>query len=190
MIGDIFLGIMSFIISGIDDFIILFLLFYTAKNIKNNLEIILGTTVALLLVILFSIISADFISNVIGYFSFFIILISSYKIFGIIKDRNEEEKNEELNEINFLRSSFVIYLLNAMDDIIIYSSFITQKVFLLNTNYYFIGIFIGLFITFVIAFILIQKLKEIEAINKLDFNLFIKIIPYIVVIIIGILNLI
>jgi len=147
------LGIFSFTLSGIDDLIILF--YFYSKYPKYFNYTILGTFLGLNLIIFIS-----FYLNKIFeiYFQQYIrdikYIIFAYIIYLIVKaikelknNKNKLNLKKKYNVIKIVISSFIIYIINGSDDIIIYTSFL-----LLNENVllFIIGINIGLLIWYIL----------------------------------------
>jgi cadmium resistance protein CadD (predicted permease) len=156
-------GIYGFLVTSVDDFVVLCHLF--TKHNRKLWSIVLGTAAGLAVVVL----GSWFIPNIFGYFGvnlekiapFLITLAMWYITYGIIKNEIDEEEDEnggEEDPFSVMKSSFKIfltsgsiYVANGTDDLVTYVSFLigyneTQQLF------YIIGIFAGLIILCFMAY--------------------------------------
>jgi cadmium resistance protein CadD (predicted permease) len=181
---DFFMGIGAFILSGIDDFVVLIFLFLTTRGkAKAYLSITSGTIVALSIVVLFSYYIGNLVADYIWIMGF---LLISWSIYNVLKNDSSEGKGQ-MHSTSLFITSAIVYLVNATDDFTFYSSYFASSS---NKEVSFVlGIYFSAVITIAIAIILSAKLKKITDLNQIKTfveNKVVNKLPYVVMLIIGI----
>lgn len=180
-------GILAFIISGLDDFTILVMLFMVASNnITKNLYVILGTLLMLILVIIISYYIGDIIKN---YMWLLAILLIVYSIKNIVENLNPsiENLNKIDNDSNLFKLSMSIFLINAGDDFSIYSTSFANLSESIDYFDFSTGILIGGIIIIIIAYKAAHIISNIENLEKKFKSKLLLNIPYIIMFLIGVI---
>lgn len=169
----IFSGLSSFMITGTDDILVLILFYITYKN--KFKEVLLGTLIGLIAVMIPSLIFAKLLISVdmSKYISTEIILalVLSYIAYGLIQDglsknENEEEVIDNLDDktsFQVIVTSGVTYFLNGLDDFIVYSGFYLKYETLYEILLFSFGIILGLVLFALISAYAGKKFANFES---------------------------
>lgn len=180
-------GFIAFILSGIDDFSVLVMLFMIANKNKTKIfSIISGTIFMLLLVILISYLLGDLLKNYIWLLSIYLIIYSVYKIYSNRNNDSNSNDNTIKYSQNFFTLSASIYFLNASDDFSLYSTTFANLNTNINVIYFISGIIIASIVTIITAYKLSKLINSTEIIKSKLENSKIHNIPYYIMLIVGI----
>jgi cadmium resistance protein CadD (predicted permease) len=162
-------GIYSFVITGVDDFLVLVL--FHIKYPKKFKYVMYGTLLGLLTVMIpayISAIAAEKFLKIDDYINpnFIIAFVLLYLAYNLLKEYyTKDEKNEEILDIKQKSNQEVIilsattYFFNGLDDYVIYTSFYIKG----NSSIMFsIGIVLGLFIFGIISSYFGQKIVDMN----------------------------
>lgn len=166
----VFLGISSFVITGVDDFLVLILFHMKYKN--KFKAVILGTLIGLIAVMIPSFIFAKLLVSVdmSKYISTEVVLafVLSYIAYGLIRDsfsENEEEEVDNLNEkssLQVITVSGVTYFMNGLDDFVVYSGFYLKYEKISEILFFSLGIILGLVLFALLSAYAGKKFLEFE----------------------------
>lgn len=166
----VFLGISSFVITGVDDFLVLILFHMKYKN--KFKAVILGTLIGLIAVMIPSFIFAKLLVSfdISKYVSTEIILaiMLCYIAFGLIKDgfsESEEETVDNLNEKSYFQVvivSAITYFMNGLDDFVVYSGFYLKYEKISEILFFSLGIILGLVLFALLSAYAGKKFLEFE----------------------------
>lgn len=143
---------MAWFLTGTDDFLVFYSIYYKTKSSQNHILAIAGLLSAVLLMILIVIISNVVVSiiPIIKKFTFLGGIIPIYLGLKTILDDDSDESTDLSKESYFLLA-FLGFFLNSGDDIIFNLSIILGKQILFQL-FFFLGIFLGsLFMIWVIV---------------------------------------
>jgi cadmium resistance protein CadD (predicted permease) len=162
-------GIYSFVITGVDDFLVLVL--FHIKYPKKFKYVMYGTLLGLLTVMIpayISAIAAEKFLKIDDYINpnFIIAFVLLYLAYNLLKEYYaKDEENEEILDIKQKSNQEVIilsattYFFNGLDDYVIYTSFYIKG----NSSIMFsIGIVLGLFIFGIISSYFGQKIVDMN----------------------------
>jgi cadmium resistance protein CadD (predicted permease) len=162
-------GIYSFVITGVDDFLVLVL--FHIKYPKKFKYVMYGTLLGLLTVMIpayISAIAAEKFLKIDDYINpnFIIAFVLLYLAYNLLKEYYaKDEENEEILDIKQKSNQEVIilsattYFFNGLDDYVIYTSFYIKG----NSSIMFsLGIVVGLFIFGVISAYFGQKIVDMN----------------------------
>ncbi|MEA3386986.1 MAG: hypothetical protein U9Q66_00930 [Patescibacteria group bacterium] len=180
-------GFFAFIISGIDDFTVLVMLFIIAdNNIKKNFKIMLGTLLMMFIVIIISYYIGDMIKNYIWFLAILLIIYAIKNIYNNYK--YSHDPNSKINKnSNLFYQSMWIFLINAGDDFAIYSMTFANIDNNLSSILFISGIIIGGITVIFIAYKTANIISNIEKIERKFESATLLNIPYFIMLIIGLL---
>ena len=131
LIATFFLGAFIFLITGTDDFSVVYLLLNKHKTRKNFISVALGTMIGVCLMFCSSAIIAFLVKSqlekmyFLKFFGFVPIALGIYFLFKCF-EKDEESETTEIsdNKVNLVLKSMIIYVTNMSDDVFFNSSYL------------------------------------------------------------------
>lgn len=166
----ILFGMGSFVITGVDDLLVLVMFYMTFKN--RFKEVLTGTLLGLIAVMIPSFIFVKFLSffSMNDYLRTDWILsgVLGFIAFRLIRDGFSQKEKEELEDITRKTSLQVMamcgvtYFLNGLDDFVVYSGFYLKYETFYEISLFSLGIILGLVLFAFVSAALGKKFYEFE----------------------------